>query len=157
MTALTKLVAGQQAPDFTLPDASGHEVSLADFRGRRVVVYFYPKAATPGCTTEACDFRDSLDSLNAAGVSVLGISPDPVEDIAAFAEDFSLTFPLLADDGAKVAREWGAWGEKIVNGEVHEGILRSTAVISPEGEIETIDYRVTAEGHVAALRTRLGL
>ncbi|GAB3277988.1 thioredoxin-dependent thiol peroxidase [Sinomonas notoginsengisoli] len=157
MTALTKLTAGQQAPTFTLPDATGREISLEDYRGRRTVVYFYPKAATPGCTTEACDFRDSLDALNAAGVSVIGISPDPVEDIASFAEDFSLTFPLLSDDGALVAREWGAWGERIVNGEVREGILRSTAVISPEGEVETIDYGVTADGHVAALRTRLGL
>jgi peroxiredoxin Q/BCP len=157
MTVSTKLSTGQQAPDFTLPDASGHDVSLADFRGRRAVVYFYPKAATPGCTTEACDFRDSLDALNAAGVSVIGISPDPVEDIASFAEDFSLTFPLLADDGASVAKEWGAWGEKIVNGEVREGILRSTAVVSPEGTIESIEYGVTADGHVAALRDRLGL
>lgn len=157
MTALTKLTAGQQAPTFSLPDASGKAVSLDDFRGRRVVVYFYPKAATPGCTTEACDFRDSLDSLNAAGVSVIGISPDPVEDIAKFAEDFALTFPLLADDDAAVAKQWGAWGEKIVNGEVREGILRSTAVVSPEGEIESIDYGVTADGHVAALRTKLGV
>ncbi|WP_413248647.1 thioredoxin-dependent thiol peroxidase [Sinomonas flava] len=157
MTVSTKLSTGQQAPDFTLPDASGHDVSLADFRGRRAVVYFYPKAATPGCTTEACDFRDSLDALNAAGVSVIGISPDPVEDIASFAEDFSLTFPLLADDGASVAKEWGAWGEKIVNGEVKEGILRSTAIVSPEGTIESIEYGVQADGHVAALRDRLGL
>lgn len=157
MTALTKLTAGQQAPTFSLPDASGKAVSLDDFRGRRVVVYFYPKAATPGCTTEACDFRDSLDALNAAGVSVLGISPDPVEDIKAFADDFSLTFPLLADDGAAVAKAWGAWGEKIVQGEVREGILRSTAVVSPSGEIESIDYGVQADGHVAALRTKLGL
>ncbi|WP_430297966.1 thioredoxin-dependent thiol peroxidase [Sinomonas sp. B1-1] len=157
MTVSTKLSTGQQAPDFTLPDASGHDVSLTDFRGRRAVVYFYPKAATPGCTTEACDFRDSLDALNAAGVSVIGISPDPVEDIASFAEDFSLTFPLLADDGASVAKEWGAWGEKIVNGEVKEGILRSTAIVSPEGTIESIEYGVQADGHVAALRDRLGL
>jgi peroxiredoxin Q/BCP len=157
MTVSTKLATGQEAPDFTLPDATGHDVSLSDFRGRRAVVYFYPKAATPGCTTEACDFRDSLDALNAAGVSVIGISPDPVEDIASFAEDFSLTFPLLADDGATVAREWGAWGEKIVNGEVREGILRSTAVVSPEGTIESIEYGVQADGHVAALRTMLGL
>ncbi|BCT77535.1 peroxiredoxin [Sinomonas cyclohexanicum] len=157
MTALTKLSAGQQAPTFSLPDASGKAVSLDDFRGRRVVVYFYPKAATPGCTTEACDFRDSLDALNAAGVSVIGISPDPVEDIKAFADDFSLTFPLLADDGAAVAKAWGAWGEKIVQGEVREGILRSTAVVSPSGEIESIDYGVQADGHVAALRTKLGL
>ncbi|GAB4098264.1 thioredoxin-dependent thiol peroxidase [Sinomonas halotolerans] len=157
MTAITKLAAGQQAPGFTLPDAAGREVSLADFRGRRVVVYFYPKAATPGCTTEACDFRDSLDALNAAGVSVIGVSPDPVEDIRAFADDFSLTFPLLADDGAAVAREWGAWGEKVVGGEVREGILRSTAVVSPEGVVESIEYGVQADGHVAELRTRLGL
>ncbi|MGT2461863.1 thioredoxin-dependent thiol peroxidase [Sinomonas atrocyanea] len=157
MTALTKLSAGQQAPAFTLPDATGTPVSLEDYRGGRVVVYFYPKAATPGCTTEACDFRDSLDALNAGGVKVIGISPDPVEDIAKFAEDFSLTFPLLADEGAAVAKAWGAWGEKIVNGEVREGILRSTAVVSSEGEIESVDYNVQADGHVAALRTRLGL
>jgi peroxiredoxin Q/BCP len=157
MTTTTKLAVGQQAPDFTLPDASGKEVSLSDFSGRRVVVYFYPKAATPGCTTEACDFRDSLDALNAAGVSVVGISPDPVEAIASFADDFGLTFPLLADDGAAVAKQWGAWGEKIVKGEVVEGILRSTAVIASDGSIETIDYNVKADGHVAALRDRLGV
>ena len=157
MTALTKLSAGQQAPAFTLPDATGTPVSLEDYRGGRVVVYFYPKAATPGCTTEACDFRDSLDALNAGGVKVIGVSPDPVEDIAKFAEDYSLTFPLLADDGASVAREWGAWGEKIINGEVRDGVLRSTAIVSPEGEIESIDYNVQADGHVAALRTKLGL
>lgn len=157
MTALTKLSAGQQAPAFTLPDATGTPVSLEDYRGGRVVVYFYPKAATPGCTTEACDFRDSLDALNAGGVKVIGISPDPVEDIAKFADDYSLTFPLLADEDAAVAKAWGAWGEKIVNGEVREGILRSTAVVSPEGEIESVDYNVQADGHVAALRTRLGL
>ncbi|WP_334173032.1 thioredoxin-dependent thiol peroxidase [Sinomonas sp.] len=157
MTTTTKLSTGQQAPDFTLPDASGKDVSLADYRGRRVVVYFYPKAATPGCTTEACDFRDSLDSLNAAGVSVVGISPDPVEAIASFADDFGLTFPLLADDGAAVAKAWGAWGEKIRNGEVVEGILRSTAVVAPDGSIESIDYNVHADGHVAALREKLGV
>ncbi|WP_422934281.1 thioredoxin-dependent thiol peroxidase [Sinomonas sp. P47F7] len=157
MTTTTKLASGQLAPDFTLPDASGKDVSLSDYRGRRVVVYFYPKAATPGCTTEACDFRDSLDSLNAAGVSVVGISPDPVEDIASFADDFGLTFPLLADDGAAVARAWGAWGEKIVKGEVVEGILRSTAVVAPDGSIQSIDYSVQADGHVAALRDRLGV
>ena len=157
MTVTTKLTAGQQAPGFTLPDAAGREVSLEGYRGRRVVVYFYPKASTPGCTTEACDFRDSLDALNAAGVSVVGISPDGPEAIAAFADEFALTFPLLADDGAAVAREWGAWGEKIVGGEVVEGILRSTAIVSPEGEIESIEYGVQAQGHVAALRTRLGL
>ncbi|MCH6468998.1 thioredoxin-dependent thiol peroxidase [Sinomonas terrae] len=157
MTTTTKLSAGQQAPDFTLPDASGKDVSLADYRGRRVVVYFYPKAATPGCTTEACDFRDSLDSLNAAGVSVIGISPDPVEAIASFADDFSLTFPLLADEGAAVAKAWGAWGERIRNGEVVEGILRSTAVVAPDGTIESIDYSVNADGHVAALREKLGV
>lgn len=157
MTTTTKLSAGQQAPDFTLPDASGNDVSLADYRGRRVVVYFYPKAATPGCTTEACDFRDSLDSLNAAGVSVIGISPDPVEAIASFADDFGLTFPLLADDGAAVAKAWGAWGERIRNGEVVEGILRSTAVVAPDGSIESIDYNVNADGHVAALREKLGV
>ncbi|MEA5453911.1 thioredoxin-dependent thiol peroxidase [Sinomonas sp. JGH33] len=157
MTTTTKLAAGQPAPEFTLPDATGKGVSLADYRGGRVVVYFYPKAATPGCTTEACDFRDSLDALNAAGVSVVGISPDPVEAIASFADDYSLTFPLLADDGAAVAKAWGAWGEKIVNGEVVEGILRSTAVVAPDGSIESVDYAVKADGHVAALRDRLGV
>ena len=157
MTTTTKLASGQLAPDFTLPDATGKDVSLSDYRGRRVVVYFYPKAATPGCTTEACDFRDSLDALNAAGVSVIGISPDPVEAIASFADDFALTFPLLADDGASVAKEWGAWGERIRHGEVVEGILRSTAVVAPDGSIESIDYSVNAEGHVATLRDRLGV
>ncbi len=109
-----KLQPGTPAPDFTLPDAEGKPVSLADYRGKNVIVYFYPQAATPGCTTEACDFRDSLASLQGSGYEVLGISPDAPEALAHFTGDFALTFPLLADEDHSVALAYGAWGEKLV-------------------------------------------
>jgi peroxiredoxin Q/BCP len=153
---MTELQPGDAAPDFTLQDAAGTPVALSG-RDRSTVVYFYPKAATPGCTTEACDFRDNLASLQGAGYDVIGISPDSAADIAAFAADQHLTFPLLSDPGASVAKAYGAWGEKEINGVTVTGILRSTFVIGPEGSVEVAQYRVDATGHVARLRRELGV
>ena len=155
MTA--RLEPGRKAPDFTLPDAQGRPFSLAGLRGRRVIVYFYPKAATPGCTTEACDFRDSLERFAADGFAVIGISPDAPEDLAAFAREQSLTFPLLSDTDHRVAEAYGAWGERKNYGRTYEGLLRSTVVVGPEGDVELAQYNVKATGHVAKLRRDLGL
>jgi len=152
-----RLQPGSPAPAFTLPDAAGNPVSLESFRGRNVIVYFYPKAATPGCTTEACDFRDNLASLQGRGYEVLGISPDAPEALAGFTADHALTFPLLSDQGHAVARAYGAWGEKLVDGEIIEGVLRSTVVVGPDGRAILAQYQVDAQGHVAALREELGL
>lgn len=152
-----KLLAGTQAPDFALLNSEGQKVSLSDYRGRKVIVYFYPEAATPGCTTEACDFRDSLASLQSSGYEVLGISPDAPEKIASFAGDYSLTFPLLSDEDHAVALAYGAWGEKLVNGEVVDGLVRSTVVLDGEGKVKLTQYQVKAQGHVAALKAELGL
>ncbi|MDQ0032228.1 thioredoxin-dependent thiol peroxidase [Arthrobacter bambusae] len=152
-----KLLAGTQAPDFALLNSEGQKVSLSDYRGRNVIVYFYPEAATPGCTTEACDFRDSLSSLQSSGYEVLGISPDAPEKIAHFAGDFSLTFPLLSDEDHAVALAYGAWGEKLVDGEVVDGLVRSTVVLDGEGKVKLTQYQVKAQGHVAALKAELGL
>jgi len=156
-TLTTKLQPGTQAPDFTLQDAQGRQTALADYRGKNVIVYFYPKAATPGCTTEACDFRDSLASLQGKGYEVIGISPDAPEALAGFTGDFSLTFPLLSDEDHAVALAYGAWGEKLVNGEIVEGIVRSTVVVDPEGKVKLAQYQVQAQGHVAALKDALGI
>jgi peroxiredoxin Q/BCP len=152
-----RLRPGTPAPGFTLNDAAGNRVSLESFLGRNVIVYFYPKAATPGCTTEACDFRDSLASLQGKGYEVIGISPDAPEALTGFTGDFSLTFPLLSDPDHKVALAYGAWGEKLVNGEIVEGIIRSSVVVDPEGRIKLAQYQVQAQGHVAALKEALGL
>ncbi|MET3932302.1 thioredoxin-dependent thiol peroxidase [Arthrobacter sp. OAP107] len=153
----TKLQRGTQAPDFTLQDADGKQTALADYRGKNVIVYFYPEAATPGCTTEACDFRDNLASFQGSGYAVLGISPDAPEKLANFTGDFGLTFPLLADEDHAVALAYGAWGEKLIDGEVHEGIVRSTVVLDPEGKVTLAQYQVKAQGHVQALREQLGV
>lgn len=152
-----KLLAGTQAPDFALLDSTGQKVSLSDFRGRNVIVYFYPEASTPGCTTEACDFRDSLASLQGSGYEVLGISPDAPEKIARFVDEFALTFPLLSDENHAVALAYGAWGEKLVDGEVVDGLVRSTVVVNGEGNVVLTQYQVKAQGHVAALKEELGL
>jgi thioredoxin-dependent peroxiredoxin len=154
---LTKLQPGTQAPDFTLPNADGKQVALSDFRGKNVIVYFYPEAATPGCTTEACDFRDNLASFQGSDYEVLGISPDAPEKLAGFTGDYALTFPLLADEDHSVALAYGAWGEKLRNGEITEGIVRSTVVVDPEGKVKLAQYQVKAQGHVAALREELGV
>ena len=156
-TLTTKLQPGTLAPDFTLKDAAGRETALADYRGKNVIVYFYPEAATPGCTTEACDFRDSLASLQDKGYEVLGVSPDAPEKLAAFTGDFSLTFPLLSDEDHNVALAYGAWGEKLVDGEITEGIVRSTVVLDTEGKVTLTQYQVKAQGHVAALKEALGV
>jgi thioredoxin-dependent peroxiredoxin len=157
VTTSVRLEAGQPAPDFTLPDADGKPVSLASYRGRRVVVYFYPKASTPGCTTQACDFRDSLSSLQAAGVDVIGISPDGPAKLAKFRDAEGLTFPLLSDPSHTVLEAYGTWGEKKNYGKTYLGVLRSTFVVDAEGRLEQAQYNVKATGHVAKLRRDLGL
>ena len=154
---MTRLAPGDTAPDFTLPDADGKDVSLADFRGRRVVVYFYPAAMTPGCTTQACDFRDNLSSLAAAGIGVVGISPDKPEKLAKFRERDSLTFPLLSDPSRSVLEAYGAYGEKTMYGKKITGVIRSTFVVDSDGKIEQAQYNVKATGHVAKLRRDLGV
>ena len=151
----TRLTAGDTAPDFTLPDADGKPVSLADYRGRRVVVYFYPAAGTPGCTKQACDFRDSLAELNGAGLDVLGISPDKPAKLAKFRDKEGLTFPLLSDADKDVLNAWGTFGEKQMYGKTVTGVIRSTFVVDPEGKIEVAQYNVRATGHVAKLRKDL--
>ena len=153
----TRLTPGDTAPDFTLPDADGKPVSLADYRGRRVVVYFYPAAGTPGCTKQACDFRDSLTELNGAGLDVLGISPDKPAKLAEFRDKEGLTFPLLSDADKDVLNAWGAFGEKQMYGKTVTGVIRSTFVIDPEGKIEVAQYNVRATGHVAKLRKDLSV
>ncbi len=152
-----QLTPGAPAPDFTLMNAAGQNVSLRDFRGRNTVVYFYPAASTPGCTKEACDFRDSLSSLQQAGYEVLGISPDPRSKLAAFADAEALNFPLLSDEDHAVAEAYGAWGEKKNYGRTYEGLIRSTVVVDAEGNVALAQYNVRATGHVAKLRRDLKL
>jgi len=153
----TRLQPGDTAPDFTLPTDTGETVTLSDLRGRRVIVYFYPTAMTPGCTTEACDFSDSLDDLNAEGYTVLGISKDTTERLAKFREKEGLTITLLSDVDKDVLTAWGAFGEKKLYGKVVEGVIRSTFVVDADGKIELAQYNVKAKGHVAKLRRDLGL
>jgi thioredoxin-dependent peroxiredoxin len=150
-----RLVPGDDAPDFQLLDAGGREVALRDFRGRNTVVYFYPAAATPGCTKQACDFRDSLASLQAAGYDVVGVSPDPVEKLARFAAAEELRFPLLSDPDHTAAEAYAAWGEKKNYGRSYEGLIRSTVVVGPDGKVTLAQYNVRATGHVAKLRRDL--
>lgn len=157
MTDSTRLAAGDTAPDFTLTDQDGRPVSLAAYRGKKVVVYFYPAAMTPGCTTQACDFRDSLGSLAGAGYQVLGLSKDTQAKLAEFAENDHLTFPLLSDEDLTVHRAYGAWGEKNLYGKVVTGVLRSTFVIDEAGLVTLALYNVKATGHVASLRKKLGI
>ncbi len=149
------LQPGDAAPDFTLLDQDGRPVSLRDLRGGKVILYFYPAAMTPGCTTQACDFRDSLSSLTAAGYTVLGVSRDTPEKLRAFRERDGLTFPLLSDPDHAVHEAYGAWGEKMNYGKKIEGVLRSTFVIDADGRIEIAQRNVKATGHVARLRTLL--
>jgi len=152
-----RLIPGTPAPDFTLKNADGEEVSLRDFRGRSTVIYFYPAAATPGCTKQACDFRDSLVSLQQAGYDVVGISPDAAGKLAKFAEDEGLNFPLLSDEDHTVAEAYGAWGEKKNYGRSYDGLIRSTVVVDPDGTVTLAQYNVKATGHVAKLRRDLKL
>jgi thioredoxin-dependent peroxiredoxin len=152
-----RLEPGDQAPEFTLTADSGTKVSLADLRGRKVILYAYPAAMTPGCTTQACDFRDSLGSLQAAGYQVIGISPDSPEKLAKFRERDALTFPLVSDPDKAVLTSYGAWGEKKNYGKTITGVIRSTFVIDEQGRIDRALYNVKATGHVAKLRRDLGL
>lgn len=156
MTA-SRLAPGDPAPEFTLPDADGTEVSLSSLRGQRVIIYFYPAAMTPGCTKQACDFRDSLSSLAAAGYQVIGISPDGPAKLRKFAERDGLTFPLLSDPDHKVLEAYGAYGEKMMYGRKSVGVIRSTFVVDADGRIERAQYAVKATGHVARLRAELGV
>jgi peroxiredoxin Q/BCP len=157
LTDTARLAPGDKAPSFTLPDADGKKVSLADFKGRRVIVYFYPAASTPGCTKQACDFRDSLADLNEEGLDVVGISPDKQEKLAKFRDAEKLTFPLLSDPERKVLTAYGAFGEKTMYGKKVQGVIRSTFVVDTKGKIEVARYNVKATGHVAKLRRDLSM
>ena len=152
-----RLSPGDPAPDFALSDADGKQVALADYRGRRVIVYFYPAAMTPGCTKEACDFRDNLAALDGAGIDVVGISPDKPEKLAKFRDAQHLTFPLLSDPSRSVLEAYGAYGEKTLYGKKTVGVIRSTFVVGADGKIEQALYNVKATGHVAALRKKLSV
>jgi peroxiredoxin Q/BCP len=155
--ATVKLEVGQAAPAFTLPDQDGTEVSLSDFAGKKVIVYFYPAASTPGCTKEACDFRDNINSLKSAGYQVLGVSKDKADALVKFRDEQGLNFPLLGDPGLDVHNAYGAYGEKSLYGKIITGTLRSTFVVGEDGRIELALYNVKATGHVASLRKKLGL
>ncbi|WP_182346753.1 thioredoxin-dependent thiol peroxidase [Tomitella gaofuii] len=154
-TAPRRLEPGDEAPAFTLPDADGNEVSLSDFRGRKVVVYFYPAASTPGCTKQACDFRDNLAELNEAGLAVVGVSPDKPAKLATFRDNQNLNFPLLSDPEKSTLTAWGAFGEKKMYGKTVQGVIRSTFLVDEDGRIEVAQYNVRATGHVAKLRRDL--
>lgn len=152
-----KLSTGDTAPDFTLPDADNQPVSLESYRGSKTVIYFYPKASTPGCTTQACDFRDNIASLESHGYKVLGISPDSPDALKKFTDKQELNFPLLSDQDHAVAEAYGAWGEKKNYGKTYTGLIRSTLVLDEEGKVLLAQYNVRAKGHVAKLRRDLGI
>lgn len=152
---MSRLETGATAPTFTLTSHGGEQVALSDYFGQHVVLFFYPAAMTPGCTTEACDFRDSLEPLKAAGYAVLGISPDDTDKLSTFAEQESLSYPLLADPDKATVEAYGAWGEKNLYGKKVTGVIRSTIVVDPEGKVELAKYNVKATGHVATLRKAL--
>lgn len=153
----SRLQPGDPAPDFSLTTDSGGTLSLAELRGRRVILYAYPAAMTPGCTKQACDFRDSLSSLQAAGYEVVGVSPDQPDKLAKFRARDGLTFPLLSDPDRTVLTAYGAWGQRTLYGRTVTGVIRSTFVIDEQGRIEKALYNVKATGHVAKLRRDLGL
>ncbi|MGV0848836.1 thioredoxin-dependent thiol peroxidase [Mycolicibacterium phlei] len=157
MPQTPRLEVGDKAPAFSLPDADGNIVKLSDYKGRKVIVYFYPAAMTPGCTKQACDFRDSLAELNGAGLDVIGISPDKPEKLAKFRDRDQITFPLLSDPDKKVLTAWGAYGEKTMYGKTVQGVIRSTFVVDEKGRIEVAQYNVRATGHVAKLRRDLSV
>lgn len=152
-----RLEAGTPAPSFTLSDKDGNAVSLGDYAGQKVVIYFYPAASTPGCTTQACDFRDNLNSLAAAGYQVLGVSKDTADKLQTFADEEQLTFPLLSDPDLAVHHAYGAYGEKSMYGKTVTGVLRSTFVVDEKGVLTHALYNVKATGHVASLRKKLGI
>jgi peroxiredoxin Q/BCP len=150
-----RLNTGDPAPDFTLPDADGNSVSLTDYRGRSLIVYFYPAASTPGCTKEACDFRDNLSELEGSNYAVVGISPDKPAKLAKFRDAQGLTFPLLSDPDRTVLDAYGAYGEKKMYGRTSMGVIRSTFIVDPDGKIQSAQYNVKATGHVARLMSDL--
>ena len=152
-----RLAPGDTAPDFTLPSDTGDEVALSDLRGKKVIVYFYPAAMTPGCTKQACDFTDSLSSLQAQGYDVLGISPDSPAKLAKFRERDGLTITLLSDADKSVMNAYGAFGEKKLYGKTVQGVIRSTFVVDEDGKLTQAQYNVKASGHVAKLRRDLGI
>jgi peroxiredoxin Q/BCP len=152
-----RLSPGDPAPDFRLLDADDTVVSLMQFRGARVALYFYPAALTPGCTTQACDFRDNLAVLRAADIAVVGISPDPTDKLRKFRDQHALTFPLLSDPDHRVMEAFGAWGEKTLYGKKVTGVIRSTVVVDAAGNVEQAQYNVKATGHVAKLLRDLKL
>ena len=152
-----RLEPGNTAPDFSLLDQDGSRVALADLRGEKVVLYFYPAAMTPGCTTQACDFRDSIASLQGAGYRVIGVSRDEPATLAQFRERDGLTFTLLSDPDHAVHSAYGVWGEKMNYGKVVEGVIRSTFVLDESGVVELALYNVKATGHVARIRKLLGI
>jgi peroxiredoxin Q/BCP len=154
MPQTPRLEEGDKAPAFSLPDADGNTVKLSDYKGRRVIVYFYPAASTPGCTKEACDFRDNLRDLNDAGLAVVGISPDKAAKLAKFRDDQKLTFPLLSDPDRKVLTAWGAYGEKTMYGKTVQGVIRSTFVVDEKGKIAVAQYNVKA-AHTTTFIKRL--
>jgi len=154
---MPRLETGQTAPAFTLNDNAGRSVSLSDFVGRNLIIFFYPAAMTPGCTKEACDFRDSLVRLQQAGYDVVGISPDKPDRLAKFVEKESLTYPLLSDTDRSVMDAYGAYGEKMLYGKKVTGVIRSTIVVGPDGTVALPKYNVKATGHVASLAKALGL
>ncbi|MDQ3627697.1 MAG: thioredoxin-dependent thiol peroxidase [Actinomycetota bacterium] len=157
MSEVARLSPGDVAPDFTLSDHTGRPVSLSQLRGGKVIVYFYPAAMTPGCSKQACDFTESLETLKASDYTVLGISPDEPAKLAAFRERDNLTLTLLSDPAREVMRAWGAFGEKPLYGKVVEGVIRSTFVVGSEGRIEVAQYNVKATGHVDRLRRELAV
>lgn len=157
MSEFPKLSEGQIAPDFTLLNHESKPVSLSDFKGHKVIVYFYPAASTPGCTKEACDFNDNLNPLASAGYTVIGISPDQPAKLAKFVEEQNLNFPLLSDPEKLVHQLYGAFGEKSLYGRVYTGVLRSTFALDETGKIELALYNVKATGHVTSLRKKLGI
>jgi thioredoxin-dependent peroxiredoxin len=152
-----RLSPGDIAPDFTLPDADERPVDLMTFRGERVVLYFYPAALTPGCTTQACDFRDNMTAFRSSGLAVVGISPDPPAKLREFRDAHGLTFPLLSDPDRRVLEAYGAWGEKKLYGKTVTGVIRSTIVVDARGTVEQAMYNVKATGHVAKLQRDLSL
>ncbi len=154
---MSRLEKGDTAPEFTLPDDAGSEVRLQDFRGKKVILYVYPAAMTTGCTTQACDFRDSLEPLAASGYAVIGISPDPPAELAEFRAHDELTFPLVSDVDKTTLVAYGAYGEKTSYGKTSVGVIRSTFVIDENGTIDKAMYNVKATGHVAKLRHDLGV
>jgi peroxiredoxin Q/BCP len=155
MPQTPRLEEGDKAPGFSLPDADGNTVKLSDYKGRKVIVYFYPAASTPGCTTQACDFRDNLRDLNDAGLAVVGISPDKPAKLAKFRDEQKLTFPLLSDPDRKVLTAWGAYGEKTMYGKTVQGVIRSTFVVDEKGKIAVAQYNVKAAHTTTFIKRQL--